>query len=486
MRKRFQKFISLTIVYIGFWYIGNCQAAKPKDNIAEKKAIITVNMRGLDFSRVPIHFYNEFLETKKYPCDGYSYDSSNGNVICKIILEKPKLLKYFMKDVFVTPGDSIHLDYIVYSTTPDYHDTLLVSGKNQGNYLYFKIFGNDAYSNTNLPVYQSPLVGGAYYKFKIDFEKYFKNINSEANKLLQKNTTSEYKLFLKKELKRVKLFYFWLAVYQNDTSRLTNKERKMYKNEILKYVDFNSTYFKSGILFLHHQFLLKRELRYDKTEFDKLVADASTFPEKLKEYLLTTDIIKYIQHANLQNPQLITRIKKAADIIKTKEYIEKLSAYDIFKEELNVPFLSGELKKIKLLDRSGQITLLDSLLFRSNEQIRYLDFWASWCAPCRAETPALKKLISIYGDGSIHFIQISIDEDKDKWKDAIKKDGMENTIQYCLVNPDDYKILENRYNFYGVPHYFLIDKEGHLVLKAAPYPRTLIKTNELEKYLKPG
>lgn len=486
MRKKRQHLILFIVFCIGLTYTGYCQAAKLKDSVSGKTTIITVNMRGLDFSRMPIHFYNDFLETKKYPIKEYKYDSSNGNVICKILLDSPMLLKYFMKDVFVTPGDSIHLDYKVFSATPDYHDTLLISGKHQGNYLYFKIFGNDSYSWRNLPTYQNPLERNSFSKFKMDFESYFKHIRSEANKSLKKNTTSGYKRFLKKELKRVKLFYFWLTVFQNDTNRLTDKARKLYKNEMLKYVDLNSTYFKEGILFLHHQFLLKRGLRYDITEFDKLVADASTFPENIKEYLLTADIINYAQNANSQNDELKTRIKKTAAAIITKEYIEKLTAYNVYKGELDVPFLTEELKKIKLQDRSGQIILLDSLLSCFKGKLEYLDFWASWCAPCRAEIPALKKLISIYKDSSIKFIQISIDENKDKWKEAIKEEGTENSLQYCLVNPRDYKVLENQFNFYGVPRYFLLDTKGDLILKSAPYPRTLIETQELEKYLKPG
>jgi len=53
-----------------------------------------------------------------------------------------------------------------------------------------------------------------------------------------------------------------------------------------------------------------------------------------------------------------------------------------------------------------------------------IDFWASWCGPCRAENPTLKKVYSEYKDRNFEIVGVSLDEKKNRWLGAIEKDGL--------------------------------------------------------------
>ncbi len=101
----------------------------------------------------------------------------------------------------------------------------------------------------------------------------------------------------------------------------------------------------------------------------------------------------------------------------------------------------------------------------------FIDFWASWCAPCIKEMPDLKKIIKKYQGDAIQFISVSIDTDGQKWKKAIHKNNL-NWLQVSELNgfhglvPTYCKII------LGIPQYVLVDKNGTIINSNAPRPGT--------------
>lgn len=90
----------------------------------------------------------------------------------------------------------------------------------------------------------------------------------------------------------------------------------------------------------------------------------------------------------------------------------------------------------------------------------YIDVWATWCVPCIAEIPALKKVAEKFPD--IQFVSISIDskERVRKWKEMVKKEKLPG-IQ--LIAYQENKTFKNNYAIRGIPRYILIDKNGTIV-----------------------
>lgn len=100
----------------------------------------------------------------------------------------------------------------------------------------------------------------------------------------------------------------------------------------------------------------------------------------------------------------------------------------------------------------------------------YVDVWATWCGPCKAEIPFLKEVEKKYHDKNIAFVSISIDQEKDKetWKKMIEDQEL-GGIQ--LFAEADWKSkFATDYAIEGIPRFIIIDPQGNIVSADAPRP----------------
>lgn len=129
-----------------------------------------------------------------------------------------------------------------------------------------------------------------------------------------------------------------------------------------------------------------------------------------------------------------------------------------------------------LLDLNGkEVSLHD---FKG--KVVYLDFWASWCAPCIAEVPHAKLLRETLKDKNIVFLYVSLDSQEEHWKTAVAKHQMEGVHVFLPGNFDSE--TAKKYHVKGIPHYVIIDKEGKIIDNKAQRPSGNV-VNELELLL---
>ncbi|RFS20655.1 AhpC/TSA family protein [Chitinophaga silvatica] len=114
---------------------------------------------------------------------------------------------------------------------------------------------------------------------------------------------------------------------------------------------------------------------------------------------------------------------------------------------------------IPLTDRDGKTVKLSSLV--KPGQYNMLEFWASWCGPCRAEIPHLRELSKTVDQKDFNIISISIDERKADWNKAMKEEQME-WPQLCDLKGWKGPVVQ-RYKVEGVPFSIVLDPKGRIV-----------------------
>ena len=166
---------------------------------------------------------------------------------------------------------------------------------------------------------------------------------------------------------------------------------------------------------------------------------------------------------------LLDKFKKGAPDSKyTKEFDKMWS----LRKSL---MIGGKAPEFELSTAAGKVVKLSDF----KGKVVLIDFWASWCGPCRQENPHVIALYEKYKGKGFDVFGVSLDDDKEAWLTALKKDG----IPYTQVS--DLKGWESSiaalYQVEAIPATFLLDKEGKIVAKGLRGEELEMKVAELLK-----
>jgi thiol-disulfide isomerase/thioredoxin len=160
---------------------------------------------------------------------------------------------------------------------------------------------------------------------------------------------------------------------------------------------------------------------------------------------------------------LSSRMKKSEPGKKFADYIQGLKSSGIGNTVANFILPDPQGNNIDFKNLKGKYVLID--------------FWASWCVPCRQSFPHMREVYQKYKGGQFEIYSISIDEDKKAWLKAVKEEA-----NPWLQSLDTKNVSQSGFAVTAVPTTYLIDPQGKIILKEIGFDPS--GNGEIEKKLK--
>ena len=215
---------------------------------------------------------------------------------------------------------------------------------------------------------------------------------------------------------------------------------------------------------------MQAQMAGDTTKLESLTKEMETIMDAQQKYF--TDFVKK-NSSSVVGAFLASQMAQSLSVEELKELTASYEAglgehpyVDLMKttlksmEELNKlnasTGIGNEAPDFTLLTKDGKEIKLSS--FRGKYVL--VDFWASWCQPCRRENPNSVKVYKQYNSKGFEILGVSLDKDRDAWIKAIKDDGLSWTQ---VIDPDGN--VANQYHVNSIPSTFLLDKEGKIIAK---------------------
>ena len=296
-----------------------------------------------------------------------------------------------------------------------FSDSILVP---EMHYIFFKnIKGNIPVilepGNINITVYKDSLrstkINGT--KSNDDFKVYIDESSSLINELNNIQNEINYNISLNDSLLTDDLEKQFI----NMRKKLTDYEFDFMKNK-------NDSYISALIL---QRMVFERSIDYDKAD-----SIMNTFDESLSLTSPFTAVEKIIENYKLSNTE--------APIVGS--YAPKFSGPGI----------------------DGEVISLDGI----KSKYILIDFWASWCAPCRVENPGLAELLNVYSTDDFSILGVSLDMNLESWKKAIETDGIQSWVHISNLkyfNDPIAKLYDISKE--GIPSSFLLNPERKIIAR---------------------
>ncbi|MBR4837384.1 MAG: AhpC/TSA family protein [Bacteroidales bacterium] len=178
---------------------------------------------------------------------------------------------------------------------------------------------------------------------------------------------------------------------------------------------------------------------------------------------------------------ILDDLKTDIELAKVIEFEENLTGESVYRDnikkfiesntrvELGQPFMDFTLQTIDGKD----VNLAETI---KNNKVTMIDFWASWCGPCRHENPVVKAAYEKYHDKGFEVIGISVDKNEAAWLQAVEEDA----LPYIQVRDVEHNV-SNDYAVIYIPSNFLFDQNGIMVAKGLRGEELEAKLAELLK-----
>ena len=440
-------------------FLFSCNTDKEKSNTA----VIKISFQQAEGVQAVIK------STSPFQLDGDTINvNENGDIIFEANIEKPEYFELSFVGgrpkitLYARPGDS-----------------LLISAQGVGSIYQTIKFGGNA------PVYNDYLLRSKNISDKLNQslmnlfgqeEKAAMNSLDSARALhadelaaLQKNNANIDAYFIKIENSRA--IYEWAILhgrypdYYNYIHKLKGENKVNLSPEFDTYlaeVDLNNE--ELIILPIYFEFL-QSYLRAESGAFyedDKIQ----------KEYVSFANYQMSIINSKIENSTIksILAYKSVYDQVDYRGSTDKDSYWDAFTKtctnDILVEKITNKLAEWKHLDKGAPVKEVKLVDIDGNavtfEQFKgkwiYIDIWATWCSPCRAEIPVLKGLEEDFHGQDIVFMSISVDREQQPWQKMVKDEELKGVQVWAGQN----ETIQKFYKVNGIPRFMIFDPQGNI------------------------
>ncbi|MDI3525956.1 MAG: hypothetical protein PWR03_139 [Tenuifilum sp.] len=232
----------------------------------------------------------------------------------------------------------------------------------------------------------------------------------------------------------------------------------------------------SVLAFMYNKVLGDIRTNNPKTIFFKLCED-TIFKGKTRDFLLFRYLKEIAEYNSAED--FSTAAEAFCKTVRDSSYLSLVDGIKPVQLKYDLP----NTNELVLIDENQNPTDLYTVLSGIKPSVVYVDFWASWCAPCRHAMPSAKKLREEYIAKNVKFVYISLDKNIKSWENGIKQcDLNDNAINYLATNFENSGIYKDL-KISSIPRY-LIYRDGKLVEPNAPGPESNDIRKLLDKYLK--
>jgi thiol-disulfide isomerase/thioredoxin len=224
-----------------------------------------------------------------------------------------------------------------------------------------------------------------------------------------------------------------------------------------------------------YQYMLKgmqTSIHLDK--LNRIMADYQD--EYLGKLLCTNELIQVQDFRMLDDDEINWAWLKINDQIMLDKIIERhMNQYQIMNDSTD--FAEGTYFIDKIDSTATADKLFDQIVGQFNGKVIYIDFWANWCAPCRAEFPYADKLKNEYAGKDVVFLYFGLGCSKDNWSKMIRIRQI--TGFHYWLDKNQGKLLSDKFGIIGIPHFLLVDKNGKLIPGEIPRPSSETEIREM-------
>jgi thiol-disulfide isomerase/thioredoxin len=183
---------------------------------------------------------------------------------------------------------------------------------------------------------------------------------------------------------------------------------------------------------------------------------AQAHPNYVVSLLLAQEKLKqHFVYAPEQFDRWIAMFKGNDDAARYRAFVTAATAAKKFAKGVHytdfaVALPDGSQKKMSDFVTHGNYTLID--------------FWASWCGPCRASIPHVKEMYKTYGTDKLNIVSVSCDKKTGEWKEAMDVEKM--PWQQLILTAESFKQVREAYQLSGIPYLLVLNPQGELVYAA--------------------